>query len=97
MSSDSIPLLPVALIANCFGYFQNLIFGLFYSISLLHCLNQTTNFINDAGVIGSNLVSLIALVEQLNLNKVFHKDGFDGWLHHLKFNCPLCPSPLKVD
>ncbi|XP_047959078.1 E3 ubiquitin-protein ligase RHA2A [Salvia hispanica] len=28
---------------------------------------------------------------------VFHKDCFDGWLHHLNFSCPLCRAPVVSD
>ncbi|GKV47297.1 hypothetical protein SLEP1_g54210 [Rubroshorea leprosula] len=133
VSSDSIPLLLVALIANCVCSLRNFLFGLLQSARLLPSPDQT---IGDEGLIGSGLASLIVLSEQLNLNRVFsyryccdvnrseggsdcvvclctlrdgdrvrkldcrhvfHKDCFDGWLDHLKFNCPLCRSPLIAD
>ncbi|KAG8492893.1 hypothetical protein CXB51_010273 [Gossypium anomalum] len=133
VSSDSIPLLLVAIIANCVGYLRRLLFGSLHLIGLLPCPDQPTT-IDDVGVLGSGLASLIVLAEQLNLNKafsyqycgggggkgsdcvvclcslrdgeqvrkldcchVFHKDCFDGWLDQLKFNCPVCRSPLKID
>lgn len=34
------------------------------------------------------------LVRKLACRHVFHKECFDGWLHHLNFNCPLCRSPV---
>ncbi|KAK8561544.1 hypothetical protein V6N12_048610 [Hibiscus sabdariffa] len=133
-SSDSFSLLVLALIANCFGYLQNLLLHLFYSTCLRRFAYQsTTTPVDDgAGVVavGSGLAGLVVLAEQLNLNKVlscgyncgvgvcdcvvclcrlrdgekvrqidcchvFHKDCFDGRLHH--FNCPVCRSPLQVD
>ncbi|KAL4352295.1 hypothetical protein GQ457_06G005190 [Hibiscus cannabinus] len=137
VSSDSIPLLVLALIANCFGYLQNLLLHLFHSTCLRRFTYQsTTTPVDDdgAGVIavGSGLAGLVVLAEQLNLNKVsscgyncgggvcdcvvclcklrdgekvreldccrvFHKDLFDGWLHHFNFNCPVSRSPLQVD
>ncbi|XP_022878917.1 E3 ubiquitin-protein ligase RHA2A-like [Olea europaea var. sylvestris] len=34
------------------------------------------------------------LVRKLACRHVFHKECFDGWLHNLNFNCPLCRSPV---
>ncbi|KAJ0611826.1 putative transcription factor C2H2 family [Helianthus annuus] len=36
-------------------------------------------------------------VRKLPCHYVFHKECFDGWLHHFNFNCPLCRSPMVFD
>uniref|UniRef100_A0A5B7AIS0 Putative E3 ubiquitin-protein ligase RHA2A n=1 Tax=Davidia involucrata TaxID=16924 RepID=A0A5B7AIS0_DAVIN len=130
VSSESIPILLVAIIANCVNYLRSLLFALLRSVGL-------SRFDPDdvdeglLGAVGSGLAGLIVMAEQLNLNRVFsyryssdergaglecvvclsglrdgdqvrklacchvfHKECFDGWLDHLKFNCPLCRSPL---
>jgi E3 ubiquitin-protein ligase RHA2 len=142
VSSDSIPLLLVALIANCVAYIRSLLFGLLHSLGLSRF---DPNRVDDGllSAVGSGLAGLIALADQLNNNQafsyeyaaadedgagptadpmdrpicvvcrcamkdgdqvrrlpcrhVFHKECFDGWLDHLKFNCPLCRSPLVSD
>ncbi|XVE53141.1 hypothetical protein DITRI_Ditri02bG0180400 [Diplodiscus trichospermus] len=71
VSSDSIPLLLVVLIANCFGCLRNLLFGLLHSTGLLRCPHRTTTTVDEVGVLGSGLASIILLAEQLNLNKIF--------------------------
>ncbi|XP_059427936.1 E3 ubiquitin-protein ligase RHA2A-like [Corylus avellana] len=141
VSSDSIPLLLVALFANCVAYLRSLLFGLLHSLGLSRF---DPNRVDDGllSAVGSGLAGLIALADQLNNNQafsyeyaaaedgagpttdpmdrpicvvcrnamrdgdhvrrlpcrhVFHKECFDGWLDHLKFNCPLCRSPLVSD
>lgn len=126
VSSESIPILLVAIIANCVNYLHSLIFSFFQSDPF------DPDEVHDPGcLLGSGLAGFIFLSEQLNLNRVFsyrfdggegstgsecvvclnrltegdhvrklacchvfHKECFDGWLHHHNFNCPLCRSPL---
>lgn len=147
LSSDSLPLLLVALIANCFGNLRSLLFSLLHSMGMTRSDPIHNNPVGPH--VGSGLASLIVLAEQLNnngafsykynnnINKisenyccgqgvvssatssdcmvclctlrdgeivrkldcrhVFHKECFDGWLHHLNFNCPLCRSPVVSD
>ncbi|KAE8653785.1 E3 ubiquitin-protein ligase RHA2A [Hibiscus syriacus] len=70
VSSDSIPLLLVAVIAKCIGYLRSLLLGFLHAIGLFPCPDQPTA-IDDVGLIGSGLATLVVLAEQLNLNKAF--------------------------
>ncbi|GMJ04759.1 RING-H2 finger protein 2B [Hibiscus trionum] len=68
VSSDSIPLLLVAIIARCVGYLRSLLLGFLHAIGLFPCPDQRTT-IEDVGLLGSGLATLVVLAEQLNLNK----------------------------
>ncbi|KAL4281243.1 hypothetical protein GQ457_03G025800 [Hibiscus cannabinus] len=68
VSSDSIPLLLVALIAKCVGYLRTLFFGFLHAIGLFPCPDQPSP-IHDVGLLGSGLATLMVLADQLNLNK----------------------------
>lgn len=72
VSSESIPILLVALIANCVRYLRSLLFTILHSLGLPkfhHDEMADDNIILDA--VGSGLAGLIVLAEQLNLNRVF--------------------------
>ncbi|EEF36093.1 E3 ubiquitin-protein ligase RHA2A [Ricinus communis] len=150
VSSDSIPLLLLALIAKSIDHLRSFFFSIFHSMALPRFTNSQSILFDEGLLIdsmGSGLSSLIVLAEQLNVNRlfsyryrscggnddnhnrggagagagggggsdcvvclcalsdgdqvrkldcrhVFHKDCFDDWLRQLKFNCPLCRSPL---
>ncbi|KAE8732119.1 E3 ubiquitin-protein ligase RHA2A [Hibiscus syriacus] len=78
VSSDSIPLLLVAAIAKCVGYLRSLLFGFLHAIGLFPCPEQPTTAVEDVGIIGSGLDTLMVLVEQLNLNKAFSYEYCGG-------------------
>ncbi|KAJ8747766.1 hypothetical protein K2173_012955 [Erythroxylum novogranatense] len=93
ISSDSIPLLLVALIANCQLKLNRL-------LSYKYCRVEGGGG-EDRGA-SDCVVCLCTLrdgeqVRRLDCRHVFHKDCFDGWLDNLNFNCPLCRSPLVSD
>ncbi|KAJ4848986.1 hypothetical protein Tsubulata_018725 [Turnera subulata] len=71
VSSDSIPLLLIALIASCVSHLRSCLFAVLHSVGLSgHGPAQNV----DDGLLdsmGSGLAGLIVLAEQLNLNRVF--------------------------
>ncbi|GAA0155782.1 hypothetical protein LIER_13433 [Lithospermum erythrorhizon] len=132
VSSESIPIIIISIIAKWACYIRSLFFDIFHFILSPNHLHQ----MHDAhayDVVGSGLANVVVLAEQLNLNRVlshsfhdkgdpyskcvvclihfgggdhvrilacqhvFHKDCFDGWLHCLNFNCPLCRASLVSD
>ncbi|GLT65648.1 hypothetical protein SLA2020_380660 [Shorea laevis] len=80
VSSDSIPLLLVALIANCVASLRCLLFGFLHSLGLSRF---DPNRVDDGllSAVGSGLAGLIALADQLNNNQAFSYEyaaGEDG-------------------
>ncbi|KAJ4973924.1 hypothetical protein NE237_007098 [Protea cynaroides] len=71
VSSDSIPILMVAIVANCVGYLRSLLIGFFQSIGFSRL--DMVDEVGDGlfGAVGSGLAGLIVLAEQLNVNRVF--------------------------
>ncbi|KAK8486990.1 hypothetical protein V6N13_121361 [Hibiscus sabdariffa] len=91
VSSDSIPLLLVAIIAKCVGYLRTLLLGFLHAIGLFPCPDQPTT-IDDVGLLGSGLATLMVLAEQLNLNKTFsykYRGGGKG------SDCIVCLCGLR--
>lgn len=67
VSSESIPILVVAIIANCVSYLRSILFNLLQSVGISRLnSDQIDGGILDA--VGSGLAGLIVLAEQLNLN-----------------------------
>lgn len=92
VSSDSIPLLLVAIIANCVAYIRSLLLGLFQSMGLSRF---DADEVEDGllGAVGSGLASLIVLAEQLNLNRVVsYRYGDDG---SPASDCVVCLCSLR--
>ncbi|OVA14241.1 zinc finger protein [Macleaya cordata] len=71
VSSDSIPLLFVAIIANCVCYIRSLVFGLFQSMGFSGFDDLAVGTEGLLSPVGSGLAGLIVLTEQLNVNPVF--------------------------
>lgn len=69
VSSESIPLLLVAIVANCVSYLRSLLFGFLQSVGLSRFAADN---VDDGllGAVGSGLAGLMVLAEQLNLNRV---------------------------
>ncbi|KAB5544795.1 hypothetical protein DKX38_012907 [Salix brachista] len=71
VSSESILLLLIALIANCVACLRSFLFSVFHSVGV-HRLEQA-RVVDDRlmGSMGSGLAGLIVLAEQRKLNRVF--------------------------
>ncbi|ANM62281.1 RING-H2 finger protein 2B [Arabidopsis thaliana] len=110
VSSDSIPLMLLALLATFFRHVRSLL--LFPSsapvvvvtsnLSVLADqlnLNRLFSYRYSDNAASDCIVCLSKLktgeeVRKLDCRHVFHKQCLEGWLQHLNFNCPLCRSPL---
>jgi E3 ubiquitin-protein ligase RHA2 len=71
VSSESIPLLLIAFIANCVACLRSFFFSVFHSVGV-HRLDEA-HVMDDRlmGSMGSGLAGLIVLAEQRKLNRVF--------------------------
>ncbi|XP_010513818.1 PREDICTED: E3 ubiquitin-protein ligase RHA2B-like [Camelina sativa] len=112
VSSDSIPLMLVALLATFFRHVRSLLLlpsapvvtsGLSNISALADQLNLNRLFSYRYADNASSdcIVCLSTLktgeeVRKLDCRHVFHKQCLEGWLQHLNFNCPLCRSPLLL-
>ncbi|KAJ7943084.1 E3 ubiquitin-protein ligase RHA2A [Quillaja saponaria] len=98
VSSDSIPLLFIGLIANCVSHLRAFLFGLFKSLGLTRF--DPDHVVDDGllSAVGSGLAGLIVLSEQLNLNRLFSYrydtvSGGDGGPHGS--DCVVCLTTLR--
>lgn len=76
--SDSIPILLIALIANCVCYLRSRLFTILRPLGLLSPDHQNLNLLD---AVGSGLSGLVLLAEHLNLNRAFsypYSDRADG-------------------
>lgn len=71
VSTESIPILMVALLANAVAYLRSLVFSLLRLVGLASRFDpdRIDDTLYDA--VGSGLAGVIVLAEQLNLNRVF--------------------------
>uniref|UniRef100_A0A2P2MST4 Uncharacterized protein MANES_14G108600 n=1 Tax=Rhizophora mucronata TaxID=61149 RepID=A0A2P2MST4_RHIMU len=94
VSSDSIPVLLIALIAKCVAYVRSFLFRLFKSMGLIRFSGQD-HLVVDDGPLGSGLAGLIVLAEQLNLNRVFAHEYCCGGDKGGGSDCVVCLSTLR--
>ena len=95
VSSESIPILLVALIANCVSYVRSVLLGL-----LPHRFGPEPVVVVDEGLlgpVGSGLTGLIVLADQLNRNRAFSypysTSSSDGGVG--SSDCVVCMSTLS--
>ncbi|PON73750.1 43kDa postsynaptic protein [Parasponia andersonii] len=94
VSSDSIPILVVALIANCVCYVRSVVLGLVHSLGLSRFGPDPVDDGLLASAVGSGLAGLIVLAEQLNLNRV-SSYGYGGGGGVGGSDCVVCMSTLR--
>ncbi|KAK9934667.1 hypothetical protein M0R45_021803 [Rubus argutus] len=91
VSSDSIPLLLVALVATFFGHLRSSLFAFLHSLGLSR-FDRPPPDDGLLAAVGSGLAGLVVLADQLNLNRLFsyryrHSDGVS--------DCVVCLCTLK--
>lgn len=93
VSSDSIPLLLVALIANCVSYVRSLLLGLVHSMGLSRIGPDP---VDDGllGAVGSGLAGLIVLADQLNVNRAVSYPYYAE--SAASSDCVVCMSTLRT-
>lgn len=100
VSSDSIPLLLVALIANCVNHLRTILFGLLHTLGLSRPFDSDIVIVDDglSSAVGSGLTGLIVLTDQLNLNRLFsyrYSEDQHRHNHNDASNCVVCLCTLK--
>ncbi|XP_010249389.1 PREDICTED: E3 ubiquitin-protein ligase RHA2A-like [Nelumbo nucifera] len=89
VSSDSIPILMVAIVANCVNYLRSLLFGLLKSMGFSRFLHVDEVGDGLLGAVGSGLAGLIVLADQLDVSRVSSycsADDGDG----IESDCVVC-------
>ncbi|XP_059655453.1 E3 ubiquitin-protein ligase RHA2A [Cornus florida] len=95
VSSESIPILVVAVVASCVSYLRSLLFALLRPMGLSPRFDSDEVDEGLLGAVGSGLSGLILLAEQLNLNRVFsYRYGEDGGAT-AGSDCVVCLSGLR--
>lgn len=93
VSSDSIPLLMVALVANCVNCLRSFLLGLLASLGLSRF---RSDHVDEGlyGAVGSGLAGLIVLADQRNLNRLvsYRFAVVDG---SCASDCVVCLCTLK--
>ncbi|PRQ40258.1 putative transcription factor C2H2 family [Rosa chinensis] len=96
VSSDSIPLLLVAVIATFIGHLRSSLFSFLHSLGLSRLERPPPDDGLLASTVGSGLAGLVVLAEQLNLNRLFSY-RYDHSRHRDAAvpDCVVCLSSLK--
>ncbi|KAK1416101.1 hypothetical protein QVD17_31889 [Tagetes erecta] len=75
LSSDSLPIFLLAVIANSVSYLRSLIFTFLHTLRIVshHRSNDVHDFsfFDSLDAVGSGLASIVLLADQLNFNRVF--------------------------
>ncbi|XP_068643706.1 E3 ubiquitin-protein ligase RHA2A-like [Aristolochia californica] len=93
VSSDSIPLLLVALLANCVAFLRSVLCHFLQSMGISMSRFEQTEAVGGAellGQVGSGLAGLIVLAEKLNVHQVF-----DFQEEGLELDCMVCLCRLR--
>ncbi|KAL6007374.1 E3 ubiquitin-protein ligase [Asimina triloba] len=94
VSSDSIPLLLVALVAHGVCYIRSLVFCLLQFVGVSRIGAGEVGF---AGAVGSGLAGVVLLAEQLNVHRVFTlTEGEEEEEESERRDCVVCLGGLKV-
>ncbi|XP_027096300.2 E3 ubiquitin-protein ligase RHA2A-like [Coffea arabica] len=102
ISTESFPILMVALVANCVGYIRSILIGAFQAFGLSLAMFDVSNLyhVDDAScdAVGSGLTGIIMLAEQLKLNRAFSYrlagDGAAGCGSGSGSDCVVCLNRL---
>lgn len=86
VSSDSVPLLLIALFANWLLYVKSFLWSLLQSLGLFRYGGEEVGMMGD---VGSGLAGLMVLAEQLKVHRPFTLWGEDG------SNCVVCLCGLR--
>lgn len=94
VSSESIPLLLLSLIANCVSYLRSLLFGVIHSLGISR---SNPYRVDDGflGAVGSGLAGLIVLADELNQNRVCSYEYAAGEDGVGRPDCVVCLSTLR--
>ncbi|KAF8040326.1 hypothetical protein BT93_B2533 [Corymbia citriodora subsp. variegata] len=93
VSSDSIPLLLLAVVARSVRHLRSLLLALLHSLRLSRSIHRAASDSVDAGLIGSGLAGLIVLADHLNQNRLSSRRCPPGPAGSP--DCVVCLSALR--
>ncbi|KAD0410220.1 hypothetical protein E3N88_44305 [Mikania micrantha] len=97
VSSDSLPIFFLAIIANAVCYLRKLISTVLRSVGISQCRSDEADDLMLFDAVGSGLAGLIILTEQLKLNRVFSYEHrlFADDPDPVNSNCVVCLNCFK--